>query len=117
MVTVTLLLNYSKMKEKEKLPDPIAKILPDVESILDEAALLELFTKRVEEMMRDDLGLLLSSLYRLDVEEHKIQTALKSSTVPAAEGIAYLIIERQKEKIETRKKYSTGKQDKWEGLE
>ena len=102
---------------KENLPDPFEKILPDVESILDEKALLELFTKRVEEMMRDDLGLLLSSLYRLDVYEDKIQRALKSPTVPAAEGIARLIIERQKEKILTRKKYSSDKKDTWTGLE
>ena len=87
------------------------------DSILDEKALLELFTKRVEEMMRTDLGLLLSSLYRLDVEEHKIQKALRSSTVPAAIGIASLIIERQKEKIATRKKYSSGKGDPYKGLE
>ena len=102
---------------KENLPDPLEQILPDVESILDEKALLELFTKRVEEMMRDDLGLLLSSLYRLDVYEDKIQRALKSPTVPAAEGIARLIIERQKEKILTRKKYSSDKKDTWTGLE
>ena len=79
------------------------------DSMLDEKALLELFTKRVEEMMRSDLGLLLSSLYRLDVEEYKIQKALRSSTIPAAEGIASLIIERQKEKIATRKKIFQGK--------
>lgn len=97
-------------------PDPIDKLLPDVESILDEEALLILFTARVEEMMRDDLDLLLSSLYRLDVEEYKIQEALRSATIPAAQGIASLIIERQKEKIRTRKKYSSGDQDKWEGL-
>ena len=102
---------------KENLPDPLEQILPDVESILDEKALLELFTKRVEEMMRDDLGILLSSLYRLDVYEDKIQKALKSPTVPAAEGIARLIIERQKEKILTRKKYSSDQKDKWEGLD
>src|SRR4030095_8417753 len=102
---------------KENLPDPFERILPEVESILDEKALLELFTKRVEEMMRDDLGLLLSSLYRLDVYEDKIQMALKSPTVPAAEGIALLIIERQKEKILTRKKYSSDKKDTWTRLE
>ena len=96
--------------------DPLSVILPDIESILDEEALLELFTKRVEEMMRDDLDLLLSSLYRLDVEEHKIQRALHSSSVPAAKGIASLIIERQKEKLATRKKYSSGKGDPWKGL-
>jgi len=105
------------MTKDEGKSDLLAKMLPDAESVLDENALLELFTKRVEEMMRDDLGLLLSSLYRLDVEEDKIQIALKSSTIPAAQGIASLIIERQKEKINTRKKYSSGNAGNWEGLE
>ena len=99
----------------ENLPDRLQNLLPEVESILDEKALLDLFTKRVEEMMRDDLDLLLSSLYRLDVEEHKIQQALRSATVPVAEGIARLIIERQKEKILTRKKYSGKGGDFWKG--
>lgn len=97
------------MKENENLPDPIEKLLPDVESILDERALLALFTTRVEEMMRDNLDLLLSSLYRLDVEEYKIQNALRSASIPAAEGIASLIIERQKERIKTRRAFSSGK--------
>ena len=105
------------MQDPNNPSDPLQLMLPDVESILDEKALLELFTKRVEEMMCTDLDLLLSSLYRLDVEEHKIQRALKSATVPAAEGIASLIIERQKEKIATRKKYSSGDSDPWKGLE
>ena len=97
------------MKENYSLPDPIEKLLPDVESILDEGALLSLFTTRVEEMMRDNLDLLLSSLYRLDVEEDKIQNALRSASIPAAEGIASLIIERQKERMKTRKEYSSRK--------
>ena len=105
------------MPEDEGISGELAKMLPDTDAILDENALLELLTKRVEEMMREDLGLLLSSLYRLDVEEGKIQTALKSSTIPAAQGIAALIIERQKEKIDTRKKYSSGDAGNWEGLE
>src|SRR5688500_13605125 len=107
----------NNMTKDEGKSDLLAKMIPDAESILDENALLELFTKRVEEMMREDLGLLLSSLYRLDVEEDKIQIALKSSTIPAAQGIASLIIERQKEKINTRKKYSSGNAGNWEGLE
>ncbi len=101
------------MEENSNLPETFNKLLPEIEYILDEKALLELFTRRVEEMMDNDLDLLLSSLYRLDVEEHKIQTALRSSTTPPAEGIASLIIERQKEKIATRKKYSSGKNVDW----
>ena len=103
--------------EEEKSPSLFENLLPESESILDEPALLDLFTTRVEEMMRDDLDLLLSSLYRLDVEEHKIQHALRSSTIPPARGIAMLIIDRQKEKIKTRKMYSSGKEDMWKGLE
>lgn len=104
------------MENNDNPADPLQVILHEVET-LDEKALLELFTRRVEELMRSDLGLLLSSLYRLDVEEHKIQKALRSPDVPAAEGIASLIIERQKEKIATRKKYSSGKADPYKGLE
>ncbi len=105
------------MTERENLPDPIDKILRDSESVLDEQALLELFTKRVEDMMREDLNLLLSSLYRLDVDEDKIQDALKSASIPAARGIALLIIERQKEKIQTRKKFSSSDPGRWDELE
>ena len=96
--------------------NPLDLILSQDEH-LDEKALLEFFTRRVEEMIRTDLDLLLSSLYRLDVDEHKIHQALRSTTVPPAEGIAALIIERQKEKIETRKKYSSGSGDPYKGLE
>ena len=102
--------------EQENLPDLFEKLLPESEDILDEPALLDLFTTRVEEMIREDLGLLLSSLYRLDVEEYKIQGVLNSPDIPTARGIAQLIIDRQKEKIKTRKAYSTGKKKEWEGL-
>ena len=102
--------------EKENLPDLFENLLPENESILDEPALLDLFTERVEEMIRHDLDLLLSSLYRLDVEEHKIQAVLNSPDIPTARGLAQLIIDRQKEKIKTRKAYSSGNKKEWEGL-
>lgn len=105
------------MGEEDKAPDPFNQLIPENDSILDEAALLDLFTTRVEELMRDNLDLLLSSLYRLDVDEDKIEQALHSSHVPAARGIATLIIERQKEKIQTRKKYASDKKDSWDRLE
>ncbi|MBK9982549.1 MAG: hypothetical protein IPP15_09000 [Saprospiraceae bacterium] len=105
------------MEIEEDASDPLKALIPEFDSILDEEALLDLFTTRVEELIRDNLDLLLSSLYRLDVEEYKIQRALRSSTVPAARGIAQLIIDRQKEKIKTRKMYSSGKEDMWKGLE
>ena len=102
--------------EEEKALSVFEKLLPENESILDEPALLELFTKRVEELIASDLDLLLSSLYRLDVEEYKIQRALRSASVPPAQGIAQLIIDRQKERLRTKKQYASGKFKDWEGL-
>lgn len=102
------------MSEEEQ-KHPAQKWLPEVDPLMDEETVLNLFTHRVEELMRDDLDLLLSSLYRLDVLEEKIQVALQSSTVPAARGIAMLILERQKERLRTRKEYGDGKKE-WEGL-
>lgn len=101
---------------EDKGLNPFERYFPDSEEVLDEPAVLALFTKRVEELIRDDLDLLLSSLYRLDVEEHKIQRALRSTTVPPAQGIAQLILDRQKERLRTKKQYATGKAKDWEGL-
>lgn len=98
------------------MPGPFDSLFSGNDAILDEPALLDLFTQRVEELMRDDLGLLFSSLYRLDVEEYKIRDALHSPDIPPARGIASLIIKRQKERLKTRKDYSSGNQKDWEGL-
>ncbi|HJW28188.1 MAG TPA: hypothetical protein VJ508_02945 [Saprospiraceae bacterium] len=102
--------------DPKKPQPPAIKGLPEYDPVLDEEAVLDLFTHRVEELMRDDIDLLWSSLYRLDVEEDKIQQALRSTTIPHARGIAMLILERQKERLKTRQSYSGGKQKNWEGL-
>ena len=80
------------------------------EEILDDPAVLEWFAARVEIMMRDQLDLLLSTLYRLDVEEHKIQHALHRSGEPPARAIARLILERQKQRMRTRRQYGAASQ-------
>jgi hypothetical protein len=49
---------------------------------------------------------LFSTLYRLDVLEHKINAVLKSGQDPAF-GIARLILERQREKLQTRSQWKT----------
>ena len=104
------------MKDEEDPNFPAKQFFPEYDPVLDEESVIQLFTERVEALMRDDLDLLLSSLYRFDVEEDKIQAALHSATVPAARGIALLILDRQKERLKTRKSYSKGNQTKWEGL-
>ena len=104
------------MKDEKDPEFPAKQFFPEYDPVLDEESVIQLFTTRVEELMREDIDLLLSSLYRLDVEEDKIQHALRSSTIPPARGIAMLILDRQKERLKTRKSYSKGNQTKWEGL-
>lgn len=73
----------------------------------DEAEIVEEIRLRVNEMLDQNPELLFSYLYRLDVLEIKIKAALKDSTIPTDQALATLIWERQKQRLETRKKYST----------
>lgn len=71
-----------------------------------EQALTEI-SQIVEQMLMENPDLLFSYLYRLDVDEFKIKNALSpySTEVPKL-GLARLIIERQQQRIRTRKEYS-----------
>jgi hypothetical protein len=93
---------------------PAAQWLPEYDPILDEEAVLQIFTTRVEEMLEHHLDLLLSSLYRLDVEEVDIQRALRSEDTPPARGIAKLILDRQKARLMTKQHYKKQNPDKWD---
>lgn len=88
---------------------------PEQWETLDEDALFEMILTRVNELLETDVDLLLSYLYRLDVEEYKISNALSmNALLPANEGIARLILERQKQRMITKKKF---KQDPIKGWE
>lgn len=81
---------------------------------LTDEEMLRHIADRVEQMLKGDPDLLMSYLYRLDVTEKSIEKAMKNSPFPAAVTFANLIWERQKQRLETRKKY---KQDPIEGWE
>lgn len=66
---------------------------------------------RVTELLNDDPELLMSYLYRLDVEEIKIQGMLASGIDPI-DGFTNLIFERQIARMKTKITY---KQDPIEG--
>lgn len=71
---------------------------------LDEATLQAALAGRIAEMLEYEMDLLFSTLYRLDVLEYKIKDVLSGMTqedIPS--GLARLVIERQKEKMATRK--------------
>jgi len=58
----------------------------------------------IEELIERDFPRLINILYRLDVDEQKLKNELKDNPgSPAGRQIANLIVERQLEKLKTRK--------------
>jgi hypothetical protein len=69
-------------------------------------ALFAALSNRLKSMIHDDFSGLLQLLYRLDISESKIRDLVSTELgKPASEIIAHLIIERQLQKIESRKMY------------
>ena len=69
----------------------------------DEAFIL--IMRVVEDLLAKDFSRLINCLYRLDVSEHKLKEALAASSDNPASVITGMIIERELQKVETRKKY------------
>ncbi len=81
----------------------------------NEEVLLRAIIEKVEEMLRLEPDLLMSYLYRMDVLESKITEVLNSPAgIMPARVLGELILDRQKERILTKKKY---KQDPIKGWE
>lgn len=78
---------------------------------LDEGTVLQALSRKIAEMLDHEPDLLFSTMYRLDVLEHKIQRVLNDPAIPNDTGLAQLILDRQKEKIETRRKYQSGQKE------
>ena len=88
---------------------------PEEWESLDDTALYELILDRVNELIETDIDLLMSYLYRLDVQEYKINEVLSmNALLPVNEGIARLILERQKERMITKKKFKQKPIKGWE---
>jgi len=66
----------------------------------------ELLAEKVNTMIQTDFGALLQLLYRIDVNEVRLRRILQENAgEDAGRVIARLIIERQWQKIETRRQY------------
>lgn len=61
----------------------------------------------VEDLMTKDFNRLINILYRIDVSEEKLKEALALSNDNPASVITKMILERQLQKVEIRKKYSS----------
>lgn len=77
--------------------------LDQVPSPTNEAELLALLAERIAEMLERRPDYLMSLLYRLDVLEKKIRPVMHPDAPdPAHIGLARLVLERQKQRAETK---------------
>jgi len=88
---------------------PSNDIFPDALFELSESDMYKAIRGRVEYFLEKNPELLMSYLYRLDVLEVKLNAVLAPDAVVAPiDGLARLILNRQKERIATKQKYKSG---------
>jgi hypothetical protein len=84
------------------------------EKSLNEQELLEYLAEAISYMIEHKLDFLLSLLYRLDVDEQKINTALlPGNPEPANFALAQLVLERQKQRMATKIAYKKQNPTSW----
>lgn len=72
-----------------------------------DAELLAVLSARIEGLLETDQDMLMSLLYRLDIEEKAILRALEPGTdVSAAMALAKIVLERQKQRTATKRAIS-----------
>ena len=70
---------------------------------------------RVAELMETKMELFFNHLYRMDVNEMSIHRVLNSNSEESVYiSIAKIIIERQRKRLETKRKYKQDKIDGWD---
>lgn len=74
-------------------------------------AFRELLIQRIDQLVHHDFEKLKWILYRIDVSEKKLSETLKNSDADAATIMADMIIARQIEKAESRKKFGEQEND------
>ena len=82
--------------------------LQKLDKPLTEADLLAYLSEAIAYMIEHELDMLLSLLYRLDIDEDKINATLHpKNPIEAHIGLAHLVINRQKQRISTKNEYRT----------
>ena len=92
----------------------LRSLTPDSAEPADEAAMLDLIAARVSELIADEPDLLFSYMYRLDIDQDKIEEALIPGNEPVEMQLARLILTRQKQRLATRARYKVDPIDGWE---
>ncbi len=102
----------------DKLKYAVVKLLVEPNDELNvgvnQNELKEWLVENIEWLIDNDFERLLTILYRIDVSEIKIKRLIEQNEGEnAAEIIAELILERELQKIESRKRYSTPKNSQY----
>jgi hypothetical protein len=89
--------------------------LEGAETPASEAELLAILAEKIGYMLETQPEYLMSLLYRLDVLEYKINRVMHpAAPEPAHIGLARLVLERQKQRMETKKNFQTPSLDDYE---
>ena len=76
------------------------------EDPLSEVDFLKMLAKRIGWMIEHDIELLFSTLYRMDVSEEAVAQAMHPNAPELANvGLARLVLQRQKQRVETKRSY------------
>lgn len=82
---------------------------------LTEQELFDLLANHIAELIEHRLEFLFSLMYRLDIDERKVEAALSpGSDEPANVALARIVLERQKQRAFTKKFYKQGEIDEEE---
>lgn len=73
---------------------------------LTEEALLRMLIDQIDWLMEKRMEWLLSLMYRMDINEQKVHAALlPTAPEPPNIGLAKLVLERQKQRVQTKQAY------------
>ena len=98
------------MVEKELIQLINKQIDTDLTKDISRHELLQKLTVFINDLILNDFQRLVAILYKVDVDENKLKRILKEDAgKDAADIIARLIIEREIQKIETRKQFGSKK--------
>lgn len=82
--------------------------LENIDQHLTEEQLFQMLADHIDWLIERRMEWLLSLMYRMDVNEAKVQAALSPNAPEAANiGLARLVLERQKQRVYTKQQYKT----------
>lgn len=104
----------------EEIKDLIVKDfeLENLKEGISEEELFDILANQIAYMIENQLEMLMSLMYRLDIDESKVNYALSPfAKDPANIEIAKLVLDRQKQRVYTKAYYKQKPLDDLDGLE